>query len=104
MSDKMVASGSSPYTRGTLPKECPHLISFRFIPIHTGNSTADSQHSTSFTVHPHTHGELQFFRIKHGFEFGSSPYTRGTRVIFLLIDSEFRFIPIHTGNSGTSGP
>ena len=53
----------------------------------------------SDTVHPHTHGELLENGCYSVYRGGSSPYTRGTRILRLSVLLRLRFIPIHTGNS-----
>ncbi len=50
--------GSSPYTRGTLLIVSVSIDNLRFIPIHTGNSSGTHYTRRSWSVHPHTHGEL----------------------------------------------
>mgnify|MGYP000961096976 CR=1 FL=1 len=92
-------TGSSPYTRGTLSYERSYNVLKRFIPIHTGNSYADTICEMTDSVHPHTHGELWSRDDKSWGIFGSSPYTRGTPITGYKQKAGARFIPIHTGNS-----
>ncbi len=92
--------GSSPYTRGTPARSSASGTSFRFIPIHTGNSKTDRGRGGRVSVHPHTHGELIEADTSSPAFNGSSPYTRGTLSSCQKQNSFIRFIPIHTGNSG----
>ena len=73
---------------------------YRFIPVHTGNTSPFYIYSAHQAVHPRTHGEHQFSLFFQAIKVGSSPYTRGTLMAFSIsIRSYLRFIPVHTGNT-----
>ena len=93
------ATGSSPHTRGTLVIHAVHLGQIRFIPAYAGNASCLRRHAESMTVHPRIRGERARAGIGHEVEAGSSPHTRGTRVL-IQHDSEIqRFIPAYAGNA-----
>ncbi len=91
--------GSSPYTRGTLAEDTFVFGTIRFIPVHTGNSLTGVRPERVWTVHPRTHGELEISFVSRANLIGSSPYTRGTPAHRKMTRANFRFIPVHTGNS-----
>ena len=80
---RIVKSGSSPLTRGTL-MGCSHvMICGRFIPAYAGNSCPSSRRKRPLAVHPRLRGELvddlgRYYKIG-----GSSPLTRGTHLKWL---------------------
>ena len=56
------------------------------------------------TVHPRTHGELEYWQSQDDKQVGSSPYTRGTLTWLENLKNQGWFIPVHTGNSTMNSP
>ena len=91
--------GSSPHMWGTrLVVELPGS-SLRFIPTHVGNSETVLADIHVQPVHPHTCGELEFYRRLHPSRAGSSPHMWGTLLHSEALLRATRFIPTHVGNS-----
>ena len=91
--------GSSPLTRGTQAVGGRDKIVVRFIPAYAGNSWQTACGLLLRPVHPRLRGEL--FRILLNWFScnGSSPLTRGTRLVIALMVLINRFIPAYAGNS-----
>ena len=73
--------GSSPHTRGTPVQPRGVLFHFRFIPAHAGNTEYFIDTGIADPVHPRPRGEHSYDRSDCVFSTGSSPHTRGTRVL-----------------------
>ena len=71
----------------------------RFIPACAGNSTSTITFLAPMAVHPRLRGELLLLPLPHAQNTGSSPLTRGTHVLSLVINDTCRFIPAYAGNS-----
>ena len=74
-------NGSSPLTRGTRPRHVVRFCASRFIPAYAGNSNEKAGNSRFPAVHPRLRGELWLAESVHRQFNGSSPLTRGTRVM-----------------------
>ncbi|CEF29580.1 hypothetical protein XNW1_1890008 [Xenorhabdus nematophila str. Websteri] len=71
--------GLSPYLRGTHKTRPVCLISNRFIPVLTGNTTVYVVRGANKAVYPRTYGEHACSGGFTPFLNGLSPYLRGTR-------------------------
>ncbi len=96
---KDIVSGSSPLTRGTRHVFNAGNRKYRFIPAYAGNSSAAPGDKRIRPVHPRLRGELCMREVTCDIHTGSSPLTRGTHFILVLIAVENRFIPAYAGNS-----
>ena len=74
----LVADGSSPHMRGTLPAPVRRAVSLRFIPAYAGNTWQGSVISTLMPVHPRICGEHPKSASRRATSSGSSPHMRGT--------------------------
>ena len=116
----MQSSGSSPLTRGTHLPGLKQKDKDRFIPAYAGNSVSPASQASMrpvhprlrgelfdpsrsansrFPVHPRLRGELQKNNHWQQSTSGSSPLTRGTRVLLYPSCLITRFIPAYAGNS-----
>ena len=77
-----VSGGSSPLTRGTQLCQRRQFKKARFIPAYAGNSGMPQRPESSKAVHPRLRGELDETTPHLHMLVGSSPLTRGTRLIF----------------------
>ncbi len=100
--DTEVSNGSSPCIRGTRHYVCRDKQNHRFIPVHTGNTTLRVSRQAKSPVHPRAYGEHEIAINISNIERGSSPCIRGTQPALHQKDHEFRFIPVHTGNTNGS--
>ena len=95
-----VSDGSSPLTRGTRSASSTRI---RRKPVHPrlrGELFDPSRSANSrFPVHPRLRGELQKNNHWQQSTSGSSPLTRGTRVLLYPSCLITRFIPAYAGNS-----
>ncbi len=90
--------GSSPRTRGTASNGAGLRWVHRFIPANAGNSFVSSGMWPLTSVHPRERGEQFAHCPENGFEFGSSPRTRGTALENGFGIVSIRFIPANAGN------
>ena len=95
----MTTSGSSPLTRGTHFDAVEKKVFDRFIPAYAGNSETLKMGAAALSVHPRLRGELPFASLSEIPSFGSSPLTRGTRLVEPDESGTYRFIPAYAGNS-----
>ena len=91
--------GSSPHTRGTQLLLKSVFDAVRFIPAHAGNTAIEMTTLAIISVHPRTRGEHELLSACVYNYSGSSPHTRGTRVIGIKQKLLTRFIPAHAGNT-----
>ena len=99
---RAIRTGSSPCIRGTLHYFSVSTGGIRFIPVHTGNTSANVTTSSSDSVHPRAYGEHQMMCSIRSNMIGSSPCIRGTRLGRFAHCQHIRFIPVHTGNTPAS--
>ena len=92
-------TGSSPLTRGTRGGGGQGFGCQRFIPAHAGNTAARSRPARLWPVHPRSRGEHGAPGRRSGLPVGSSPLTRGTRMVKHNESRGQRFIPAHAGNT-----
>ena len=90
--------GSSPRSRGTLPKGWPLVLSKRFIPALAGNVRSPTSTPTTPPVHPRARGERDNCEFKQAGIAGSSPRSRGTSPRRHELRRAHRFIPALAGN------
>ena len=91
--------GSSPLTRGILPE-----LAFRFddaglIPAHAGKTPSSRLTARSASAHPRSRGENGSALFSNVPEPGSSPLTRGKRVLGHESPQTTRLIPAHAGKT-----
>ena len=67
--------------------------------MYTGNSLDCVKIEQNFTVYPCAYRELQIMLPCMLVIIGLSLCIQGTLVLIVIITSNFRFIPVHTGNS-----
>ena len=91
--------GSSPWARGTPKRTKPAVKSRRFIPVGTGNTSAQEVDGEKVSVHPRGHGEHLIMLNQCLLKPGSSPWARGTLSQLPFLAACARFIPVGTGNT-----
>ena len=97
--------GSSPHTRGTHDHFLVSFVAGRFIPAYAGNAPGSRPAPDPLTVHPRIRGERIVALLVLAACAGSSPHTRGTRLITRSRSRVERFIPAYAGNAeGHSRP
>ena len=93
------AEGSSPLTRGK-PKEALRFFSApRLIPAHAGKTPSVEPGVLLTTAHPRSRGENVRSRASWAWPIGSSPLTRGKRVMEAWKEQAVRLIPAHAGKT-----
>ena len=94
--------GSSPLTRGkqTLPAVVAGLG--RLIPAHAGKTRGGRAERPHHQAHPRSRGENTLARKLSGESDGSSPLTRGKRIIKRFARFFARLIPAHAGKTRLS--
>ena len=99
MSDTLGAGGSSPLTRGKRHRrDAPSLVCW-LIPAHAGKTQRRTRCSSTSRAHPRSRGEnpgARPLRDQHG---GSSPLTRGKRILARHAEGRVRLIPAHAGKT-----
>ena len=90
--------GSSPRTWGTAACASVSGSPRRFIPTYVGNSLLAGKSRCSVSVHPHVRGEQLIHCSGTDARGGSSPRTRGTGGVDILLVEADRFIPTYVGN------
>ena len=91
--------GSSPLTRGKQPPEQLSGAAWRLIPAHAGKTIDVWRGSEQIRAHPRSRGENHAVVLGSGHSGGSSPLTRGKRVIVVGLDVGFGLIPAHAGKT-----
>ena len=71
----------------------------RFIPVGAGNSGVFVPLPEEVAVYPRGCGELYMSLLNLAFDYGLSPWVRGTRSPSFKKSFEYRFIPVGAGNS-----
>ena len=92
-------AGSSPWVRGTHHVSRTKGQLTRFIPVGTGNTTAQLNFQQVITVHPRGYGEHYSIATAVLQTGGSSPWVRGTQGGSFAKSWFHRFIPVGTGNT-----
>ena len=94
--------GSSPHTRGALRKKPRMPARKRIIPAYAGSTFVGSWCLCRSTDHPRIRGEHGEAAEHRGGVGGSSPHTRGARILPLRRQNLLRIIPAYAGS--TDGP
>ena len=96
--------GSSPLSRGTRGMTVSPYGRLRFIPALAGNTCSSRVCRYSPPVHPRSRGEHLLEQISKKTDSGSSPLSRGTRLLWGEGEGTLRFIPALAGNTVTNHP
>ena len=103
-------SGSSPLTRGKLPRELVDVLSEGLIPAHAGKTLFPPFRSATRAAHPRSRGENVQVTGAALDPKGSSPLTRGKQAVDWRGGSARGLIPAHAGKTraperqGPAGP
>ena len=92
--------GSSPLTRGKLPRELVDVLSEGLIPAHAGKTVCDRACKHHGPAHPRSRGENLVSAVQVGNAGGSSPLTRGKRAGHGRGPGPEGLIPAHAGKTG----
>ena len=93
------AGGSSPLTRGKLDYSRPRGKGNGLIPAHAGKTVSRTPLQSSGPAHPRSRGENLIPRTTRVIAAGSSPLTRGKRMLPSWKGPEDRLIPAHAGKT-----
>ena len=96
--------GSSPHTRGALPKLFETLHLTRIIPAYAGSTCAGSLANSAGRDHPRIRGEHSSPPTPTRRAAGSSPHTRGARRGTGQRLRRRRIIPAYAGSTGSAAP
>ena len=91
--------GSSPLTRGKLPKKVLQTAEMRLIPAHAGKTSGPSYRVIRPWAHPRSRGENPPTQNPPSKPSGSSPLTRGKRPLQGGSAQIVRLIPAHAGKT-----
>ena len=94
------AIGSSPHTRGALRGAGQLIIQGRIIPAYAGSTPRRYATGRNARDHPRIRGEHFPRGEGAGVDGGSSPHTRGARLLIGLLIFSFRIIPAYAGSTG----
>ena len=92
--------GSSPLTRGKLPRELVDVLSEGLIPAHAGKTGTPCGSVAKEPAHPRSRGENLVSAVQVGNAGGSSPLTRGKRAGHGRGPGPEGLIPAHAGKTG----
>ena len=96
-------NGSSPLTRGK-PRSIRSLSrARRLIPAHAGKTRSRCSRSSTSEAHPRSRGENGGTIYVYSEYPGSSPLTRGKRMVAAVRGPFFRLIPAHAGKTPRVG-
>ena len=95
----MPTSGSSPLTRGKLPRPKPRRQARGLIPAHAGKTPCSWRFRARARAHPRSRGENCLQGCARSGERGSSPLTRGKPPIGDRLRTRRRLIPAHAGKT-----
>ena len=91
--------GSSPHTRGAPSRTRKIPSQWRIIPAYAGSTVPASFVSSSGKDHPRIRGEHVIVSFADCFQRGSSPHTRGARLIRPVAGRRARIIPAYAGST-----
>ena len=91
--------GSSPLTRGKPARYGLEGDGCRLIPAHAGKTSARARRSGAGRAHPRSRGENSHHDFPLGSTGGSSPLTRGKRVVLTSCVDRVGLIPAHAGKT-----
>ena len=92
--------GSSPLTRGAPMRRRGWSWCARLIPAHAGSTTLPAGAAVTAGAHPRSRGEHTPCPAPRCLVWGSSPLTRGARVLGEAVKHLGRLIPAHAGSTG----
>ena len=96
-----LASGSSPLTRGKLPRSGAPSRATGLIPAHAGKTWSCCRRSRTWMAHPRSRGENVHDEAANRGAEGSSPLTRGKRRAWVRWAWGCGLIPAHAGKTTT---
>ena len=91
--------GSSPLTRGKHWRGVRRPYQLGLIPAHAGKTSAPRVAAARSWAHPRSRGENVFPSACHAVDAGSSPLTRGKRVVCAAVCLGRGLIPAHAGKT-----
>ena len=91
--------GSSPLTRGKLPKKRSACVGSGLIPAHAGKTNFPASMVIKPGAHPRSRGENSFCHVNYVTRLGSSPLTRGKRERRPTVAYATGLIPAHAGKT-----
>ena len=96
---RSIIAGSSPLTRGKLPKNRSACVGSRLIPAHAGKTATASWNRSCPWARPRSRGENAKNRGTPPRLMGSSPLTRGKHRLADRLQDRERLIPAHAGKT-----
>ena len=93
----LMREGSSPHTRGLLPKRCDVTSQVGIIPAHAGFTSSQRYRTRYLGDHPRTRGVYLVAVAEDAQNDGSSPHTRGLPVTVTTAYRDRGIIPAHAG-------
>ena len=97
--DELHFTGSSPLTRGKRFRVHGRRRGHRLIPAHAGKTATEAPGQAPQRAHPRSRGENRHRRIRPPLRTGSSPLTRGKRLLNTQSAGDARLIPAHAGKT-----
>ena len=95
--------GSSPLTRGKPFRQDARHVKAGLIPAHAGKTTRAVTEPARRRAHPRSRGENRVRRTSTSQRLGSSPLTRGKRLLRGRRAQRRRLIPAHAGKTAITG-
>ena len=99
----VLRAGSSPLTRGKLPRQTLVISHIRLIPAHAGKTLRYPVVTLIMRAHPRSRGENASLEAHSSEPTGSSPLTRGKRFYVPWGRGRARLIPAHAGKTPSDG-
>ena len=96
------AAGSSPLTRGKPLAAAYYDDPARLIPAHAGKTDGWQPDPALAEAHPRSRGENKGALIMAGYNWGSSPLTRGKQPLVRQNAARTRLIPAHAGKTAST--
>ena len=97
-------SGSSPLTQGKQAASRGCCVAARLIPAHAGKTMRVLRVTVIAGAHPRSRGENRVRQLSARARTGSSPLTRGKRVLTNQVRRPSRLIPAHAGKTQDARP
>ena len=94
-----VRIGSSPHTRGALEGERVHAVSEGIIPAYAGSTPSERGLTSRPADHPRIRGEHETDTTTSRLRAGSSPHTRGARLLGAAVVAGGGIIPAYAGST-----
>jgi len=92
--------GSSPHTRGALPRDRRQRPVCRIIPAYAGSTSSPTRRRSRMADHPRIRGEHLRDTIIDAQQKGSSPHTRGALRVLTVMLTGRGIIPAYAGSTG----